>query len=178
MAGTFDINFYDNSAEFINRLEKFDPDVSKALKKEIRQASGDIVKASRSIWDSYGLPLHNWGYGWNTSTGRDLVFHGSAAKGGVKARQYRARKAGVTVAYGYQVVQTNAAAAIFELAGSDNDESKDTRGGSNTFNQNLLNKYPNAPFPRVLYPSYYAGIGPARKRIEAAVQEAARKVGQ
>lgn len=172
----YDIDVSGDIAAFINRLEKFDKDVSKALKAEMRKASGDVTSAARNQWGTIGTPLSGWAKGWNNN-GRDRTFSSSRAKSGVKVRTYRARKAGATVAFGYQVVQSDPAAAIFELAGTNNDDSRPGRGGSDTFNQNLINRFTRNPRPRVLYPSYYQGIATARKKIEQAVREAARKVG-
>lgn len=177
---TYKIDFYDDLAEFINRLEKFDKDVSKALKADLRAGAGEVAGEARKRLASVGLPLHNWAYGWreqDREAGRNLIYSTSRANSQIMPVAYRARKGGATVAFGMYVVQKDPAASIFERAGSVSTVSKGTRGGSDTFNQNILNKFGGGPYPRILYPSYYAGMADARKRIEEAVKQAAWEVG-
>ena len=177
----FKIELYDDIADFINRLEKFDQDVSKALKKELRAGAGFVASAAKSKISMAGMPLSHWAYSWveqdRTENVRNLLYSISQAQGAIKPVAYRARKNGRTVAYGYYVKQMDPAASIFELAGSKNKVSKQSRGGSTTFNKNLLERYGDGPYPRILYPSYYAGMPAARALIEEAVAEAARRVG-
>ncbi|CAB5217025.1 Bacteriophage HK97-gp10, putative tail-component [uncultured Caudovirales phage] len=177
---TYKIDFYDDLAEFINRLEKFDKDVSKTLKADLRAGAGEVAGEARKRIAAVGVPLSNWAYGWkeqDREDGRDLIYSIARANAQITPIAYRARKAGATVAFGMYVVQKNPAASIFELAGSKNAVSKGTRGGSSSFNENVLNKYGGGPYPRILYPSYYAGMKAAQAKIEEAVREAAWKVG-
>jgi hypothetical protein len=170
-------------AAFINRLEKFDKDTSKELKKGMKQGASHVVKEAKRRIDGINPtpPLSNWGYSWveqdRTENVRNLRFDKARAKKGVKAAAYRARKRGATVAFGYQAVQKDPAASIFELAGSQSVVSKQSRGGSRTFNRNILSRFQAGPYPRILYPSYYVGIKDARREIEAALQKARRAVG-
>jgi hypothetical protein len=178
----FQIDLYDDLAEFINRLEKFDKNVSKTLKADLRAGAGEVASEAKKRISSVGIPLSNWAYRWieqdrSADTARNLVYSVSKANSQIRPVQYRARKAGVTVAFGLYVIQKNPAASIFELAGSKNAVSKNTRGGSKTFNKNLLSKFGNGPYPRILYPSYYAGMQKAQARIIEAVKQAASEVG-
>lgn len=158
-------------AKFINRLEKFDGDVSKQLKQRIRKASGSVAQEARQRQE---LPLSNWRYRWieqDRRNGRDLRYNLAAARKGIKVKTNRHRKSGVTVAFGIDVVQQNAAGAIFELAGS-----QDQSG--HQFNKNLNRIYKDGPYPRTLYPAYYAVMPDVRKEIERAIRDAERQVGQ
>ena len=178
---TFKIDLYDDIADFVNRLEKFDRDVSKELKKGLRTGAGFVASAAKSKVAMAGVPLSHWAYSWveqdRTENVRNLLYSVSQAQGAIKPVAYRARKNGRTVAFGYYVKQMDPAASIFELAGSVNKVSKQSRGGSTTFNKNLLERYGDGPYPRILYPSYYAGMPAARALIEKAVADAARRVG-
>jgi hypothetical protein len=170
-------------AAFINRLEKYDKATSKELKKGMREGVKYVVNAAKKRIDGITPtpPLSNWGYSWveqdRTENVRNLVFQKSKAKSGVKPAAFRARRRGSTVGFGYQAVQKNPAASIFELAGSQNAVSKQSRAGSRTFNRNLLRRFGNGPYPRIMYPSYYDGIKEARAEIEQALQQARRAVG-
>lgn len=171
-------------AQFVNRLEKFDKDVSKELKAGMRKGVGYVVKeAQRRVPPT---PLRNWAVSWieqDRSDARYLMYDQGAARRQIKAAAFRARKRGSTVGFGYQAIQKDPAASIFELAGSRNpggspNAFKPTaRGGSRTFNRNILRKFNNGPYPRVLYPAYYAGIKDAREEIDKALQQARRRVG-
>ena len=185
MPVSYDIDFYDDIAEFINRLEKFDQDVSKELKAGIKQGASFVVSAAKGLVPA--TPLSNWGRSWleqDRQAGRQIAYNQAKAKQQVIAKAYRARARGTTVAYGYYVIQKNPAASIFELAGKENPNGTpasrcdQARPGSYTFNPNLLSKFGDGPYPRVLYPAYYAGMPKARIQIERAVKEAMLKVGQ
>lgn len=166
-------------ARFINRLEKFDKEVSKELKAGMRKGVGYVVKEARRRVPP--TPISNWAVSWieqDRVAGRYLMYDQGAARSSIKAAAFRARRRGSTVGFGYQAIQKDPAASIFELAGSKNPaRSKATRAGSWTFNPNILNRFQDGPYPRVLYPAYYAGIGDAREEIDKALQQARRRVG-
>lgn len=159
----------ENLAPFINRLEKFDKDVSKELKAGIKSGANVIVDSARRR--IMGNPISNWGR-WidagvmpKSTDGRDLSFNPTKVRSGIKAVPTRRRKAGVVVAYGIDVMSTNPAGSIYELVGS--------RGRTPRF----TDRFGGGPYPRTLYPAYYEGIGEAMRIIESAVDDAARKVG-
>jgi hypothetical protein len=157
----------DGVGPFISRLEKFDKDVAKVLKGEMRAGAREVSNAAKS--QVSGLALSNWGP-WNHK-GRDLGFNASKARGGYKVQTSRYRKRGVTVAFGYDVAQKSPGGAVLEGAGK-----SDTN-----FTRNIIGKWgprPNARGgKRILLPAYYTGIKPATERIEKAIRDAERKVG-
>lgn len=162
-------------AQFINRLEKFDKEVSKELKKGMRRGATYVIKAAKTeLGRVPDPPLSNWAYSWveqdRTENVRNLAYSGSRAKAGLKVATFRARRRGATVAFGYQAVQKDPAASIFELAGTRNP-------GANAFNRNINRRYARRRIPRVLYPAYYIGLPKARKEIDKALTEARRRVG-
>jgi hypothetical protein len=160
---------------FINRLEKFDKDVSKELKQEMRKASGRVANESRSLISAMGDPLSNWaGYSWveqDRADGRNLQFNMSAVKRGYKVKTNRHRKSGITTAFGQSVVQETAAGAILELAGSDNSKA--------TFNKNIINarKSPIGKIPRILGKAYYRVMPIVVVELRSAIRRAEMKVG-
>ena len=162
-------------APFVNRLEKFDKDVSKTLKKEMRQGANQVAKEARSLIGAIGgNPLSGWGP-WTSrtrgkQTERDLSFNVPAVKKGIKVQAYRGRFRGATVAFGYRVNQMNPGGAIYELAGSQN------RSGD-LFNSTLNNKRGSNRYPRIMYRAYYAGMGRAEAMIRDAIRKAEKKVG-
>jgi hypothetical protein len=156
---------------FINRLEKFDGDVSKELKQKMRKAAGLIAKSARA---RQKVPLSHWArYSWieqDRSNGRNLQYNIAAARQGIRVNANRYRASGVTVAFGMTVVQRNPAGAIFELAGSEN------RSG-HRFNRTLNRMLNDGPYPRSLFPAYYDEMPTTVKQIQTAIREAERKVG-
>lgn len=169
-------------AAFINRLEKFDKEVSKELKKNMRAGAKHVVDAAKQeLGRVPNPPLSNWAYSWveqdRTENVRNLAYSAAKARSGLKVATFRGRRRGATVAFGYQAVQKDPAASIFELAGSANATSKRTRAGSWTFNQNMNSRYKNWRIPRVLYSAYYIGMPKARDEMERALTQARRRVG-
>jgi hypothetical protein len=162
-------------AQFINRLEKFDQDVSKELKKAMKQGSEKVVAEAKKLLPG-DAPLSGWGVGWierDREAGRDLQYRPAKARSSIKAAAFRARRSGVTVAFGYQAVQKDPAASIFETAGAR--YPLGVRSG--TFNPSILRRFGSGPYPRIMYPAYYAGIREARDEIDAALQQARKRVG-
>jgi hypothetical protein len=156
-----------NIAPFINRLEKFDKDVSKELKKEMRAAGGQVVSEARSLYQTQAL--RNWG-AWNEAgRDRDLSFSPARAAAGVKLSTNRHRALGVTVAFGYSVLQWNWGAAVFELAGAKTN-SRFTRAVSNRWGVTKR-------VPRMLGRAYYSAAPAAKLRMEDAVRHAMARVG-
>jgi hypothetical protein len=162
-------------APFVNRLEKFDKDVSKTLKKEMRQGANEVAKEARSLIGAIGgTPLSGWGP-WSSSRSgrtdaRDLSFTAATAKRGVRVESYRGRSRGVVTSFGYRVKQMNPGGAIYELAGSQNKS-------GDLFNSNLNNKRGSNRYPRIMYRAYYAGMSRAETIIRAAIRKAEKEVG-
>jgi hypothetical protein len=154
-------------AYLINRLEKFDKDVSKELKKEMRSAANDLLRESRSAFPPMGLT--NWGMWISSEDGRNLSYGGNVKKG-LKLETTRKRVRAATVAFGYTVSQMSPAGAIIAFAGS-------VTAGA--FNDSITRKYGRASrAPRFMTPAYYAVIPAVRSKIEKSIEDAMRKVGQ
>lgn len=180
MATTMKVSDGGSIAGFVDRLEKFDKDVSKDLKKEMRRGAGHVQAAAKN--EIRGYPLSNWGQ-WTdagvmprSTAGRDLGFIPAWAKSGVKIKQRRYRKQGILQAFSYDVIQNFPGGAIYEIAGAQKRGGQ--IGGGKKFFQNLFkNGAPDGPYPRTLYPAYYAGIKKARGAMADAIRIAERRVG-
>lgn len=152
-------------AQNINFLEKFNEDVAKTLKKELRSGALDVAKASRSLMPARALT--NWGSWTFTRDGRDLGWNQGTAKRGVQVENYRSRMSGVTVGFGYRVVNTTPVGAIYELAGAP--KSPSVMGGVLREEQRVSN------YPRTLFAAYYMAMPVAVTKIETAIEKAKRE---
>jgi hypothetical protein len=157
----------ENLAQTVDFLDTFNKDVAKVLKKEIKSGANEVAKASRSLIPNDGLS--NWGQWTFTRDGRDLGFIGAFVKRGIVAESTRSRMSGISVSYGYRVVSKTAAGAIYELAGS-----KTTSEGMGL---SMGKKHPTNTYPRTLFPAYYAAMPKVLKKVEAALEKAARMGG-
>jgi hypothetical protein len=164
-------------APFINRLEKFDKDVSKSLKKDMRTAADEVRKAA--VKRVPNNPVSGWGR-WRQN-GRDLDYDTGRVKKSYKTVTNRYRNLGVTAAFGYSAVTENAAAAIFEQVGADTPKGNTSWFSSEQFRRTIINRHGPRPRvkggKRVLMPAYYEAMPAARRKIEKAIREAERKVG-
>jgi len=163
----------DGLAKLVNQLEKFSPEVSKALKSEMRSGAQIVAKEAQSRVPS--VALTTWGAWTEAKSGRDLSFSGSAVKRGIKPVTNRYRRRSATVAFGYDVVSTTAPGNIYEVAGPG---TRTTGPAGDAFVRNLNSAWGSGPLPRTLFPAYYAGIDRARAQIENAIRDAERKVGR
>lgn len=157
-----------NLAESVDALEKFDSEVGKILKKEMRAGANEVAKAARKKIPNSGLT--NWGAWTYSGDGRDLGFIGGWVKRGIAVETKRSRSRGSTVALGYRVVSKSAAGAIFELAGSKN--KSDGLGLAMSKNHRTNN------YPRTLFPAYYEAMPKAIEKIEAAIRKAEPAIGK
>jgi hypothetical protein len=166
-----------NLAASVDALEKFDSEVGKILKKEMRAGANEVAKAARKRIPNSGLS--NWGMWTSEENGRDLGFIGSWVKRGIVVETKRSRNRGSTVALGYRVVTKSVAGAIYELAGGSTKGYRGRRlGGSQKFRQNIRDKNNNGPYPRTLFPAYYEAMPKAIEKIEAAIRKAEPAIGK
>jgi hypothetical protein len=167
----------DGVGPFVSRLEKFDKDVAKVLKREMKQASDLVRKEAVSrVPDN---PLSGWGP-W-MSGGRNLGYEKSRVRSSYKTTTDRYRRRGITVAYGYSVVTSDPAASIFETVGAKKAKGNTSWRSSSQFRRYVVNEYGRRPKvkggKRILLPSYYAVIGKVHERVKTAIRDAERKVG-
>ena len=173
----------DGVPELINRISKFDKEISKILNREVRQGADVVGAYARSLVPS-GNALSNWG-SYNEKTGRagrvgvvsmsqgsrDLSFNGSSVARGIKPQTVNSRRRGTVVGYKARVVITTAPGAIWSLAGSKN------RRGS-TFGPNLNGAFRDSRWPRALTPALHAKGPQAARLIEDAIDRAIAAVNR
>lgn len=157
-------------AENINYLEKFNTDVAKILKKEMKDGANEVAKVSRSLIPT--RTLTNWGPWTYSRDGRDLSFNSATVKRGIVAKQRRVRRRGETVGFGYVVENKTPAGALYELAGSRNKSGEPFNSLINMHHGSIQPKR-----PRTLIPAYYQAMPLAQAKIEAALEKAQRSVG-
>jgi hypothetical protein len=166
------------AAELVNRLSKFDKGVAKILTKEVNAGLRLISNEARATTPD--LALSGWGT-WNETRGtnaqrgvitllsstRSVSYAGSEVKAKTRPQFAKQSKRGAVVRVSARVVTASPAGAIFALAGS-----KSTSGA---FKKNLNAKH-GRRWPRVLSDALYAKGPDARKKIEQAIDKAARAV--
>jgi hypothetical protein len=165
--------------DLVNRLSKFDKDVSKILTKEINEASRLVSNEAKSLVPDNGLS--RWG-SWLETTGssgqrgvvqlrsssRSLDYTQADVRSKIRPQFAKTRRVGGRViAVKARVVTMSPAGAIFALAGS--------KGTGTVFKQNL-NKKHGQRWPRVLADALYAKGPDARRGIEQAIDKAAKAV--
>ena len=150
----------------IDHLERFNADVAKTLKRDIKAGANLVAKESRSLIPDDGL--RNWGAWTYSRDGRDLGFIGAWVKRGIVTEQQRTRMSGITVGIGYRVVSKTAAGAIYELAGSRSDE---------PMPRAMRKKRPVSNYPRTLFAAYYKAMPKVQEEIVAAIRKAEREAG-
>lgn len=159
----------DGISPLINRLEKFDKDISKELKKEMRKAASEGVDAARSGYPE-GRLLRKYGKWIELKSGRDLSYDVRAVRKGVYLKTDRKRVRGATVNFGYTIGNRSAVGAIIEWAGKEDQR--------DIFNATIIRKYgPAGKMPRFAPNAYYEVMPQVRDKIESLVQAAMRKVG-
>ena len=150
--------------QVLNALAEVDKKAAKRVTDAIASAAKGVA-AEASYRTPGSNPISNWG-AWN-QRGRDLSYSGSAAAGGMKVRRNGFRRRGVSAGASWDVVQTNAAGAIFELVGK----------GSTPFVEAISGRY-RGKNPRSLIPAYYAAMPESlADSIRDQILDEARKAG-
>jgi len=168
--------------EFLTRLNAFDADVAKILKRDMKRGANLVTKDARSRVRSAGTPLSNWAKSWveqDRSNGRDLAWNTGRAAAGIKTVPFTNSRARAVVKFGFAVVQRDAAGSIYETAGGSDKPYKGTRGGgSKKMRANINKSSGSGPYPRTLFPAYYAQMPQVQRDIEAAIKAAQKAVGK
>ena len=170
---------------FLTRLNAFDKDVAKILKRDMKRGANNVTKEARSIIrGSKNPPLSNWGKSWqeadrSSQDSRNLRWDTATVMKGIKTRPNTTTRDRAVKAFGFDVVQESAVGSIFELAGLSNKGYRGTRsGGSMKMRENIRRRAGRGPSPRSLFPAYYAAMPQVQREIEAAIAAAAKAVGK
>ncbi len=164
-----------NLKQLTNALEGIDKSAAKNIRKTITDVAKRVVVDATYLSPS-GNPLSNWG-SWNTPNGRDtrnLSFDSGAVAKGFKVQKNNYRRKGVSAGLGFDVVQGNAAGAIFEVVGDGSRVT--TRSGQNLVDV-INNRFPRKQ-PRTLIAAYYQNMSEeVRNGIRDQIVDEARKAG-
>jgi hypothetical protein len=148
-------------AEALKTLQKADPELRKAVIKDMKQAAGPLESAARALVPD--RPLTNW-YGWKdgynkgkVQKGIKVAFRGGKVKG----------KGGDHFPL-LSLRQTNAGGAIFEMAGRAGGKGRGSEGGPRGAAMiNKLDSYGTAS--RTLWPAVEKNFGAVESALEAAI---------
>lgn len=155
--------------QIIDALDQIDKNAVKHIRKEITSVAKDVVASAQGSVDQ---PLSGWG-GWGAN-GRDLGFDPGMVSKGIRVKSNRFRSRGVNRGFGYDVVNSNAAGAIFEVIG---DKSRVSSDKGAQFVDSIVAKF-GMRRPRILMPAYYSAVTPeVKERIKDAILDEARKAG-
>ena len=161
--------------ELYDALDELDRKAARQVTAEIRKA-GKSVSTQASYFTPGDNPLSNWGT-WRTSTRagvqRDLSYSAAAASAGFKVRRNNFRRRGVSAGLGFDVVQTNPGASIFEVIGSG--KRTTTKSGVEMVGK-VKERFPGRN-PRSLFLAYYAVMPGLRDRLRNEIIDIARKAG-
>jgi hypothetical protein len=166
-----------NLRQVFNALEAFDKGAVDVIKKNIRAKGTEVKKSAQSL--SPDNPLSGWGPWTFSRDGRDLGWDRARVVSGFTVKQNNFKKRGVSRGIGYDVIQRNAAGAIFEVMG---DESGVGRTEYNWqglgFVRRIKGRFPATRGPRTLVQAYYRHMTPEfREDIKAQIIAEARKAG-
>ena len=159
--------------QLMDALKLLDEKAYKVIVKEITSASKDVATAA-SYFAPGRNPVSNWGPWTATKGGRDLSFDPAAVAGGFKVRRKNFRKRGVSRGLAFEVYQSNAAGAIYEVIGSG--ARVTTPPGAHLVA--MMNSRFPGHLPRSTLPAYYTKMTPEfRDSLVAQIHAEARRVG-
>jgi hypothetical protein len=162
-----------NLKQLMNALEVIDKSATKNIQKTITNVAKRVVVDATYLTPS-GNPISNWGQWRFARDGRDLSFDSGDVAKGFKTQKSNFRRKGVSAGLGFDVVQNNAAGAIFELMGDGSRVT--TRRGANMVS--VINKRFPRKQPRTLIAAYYQNMNDeVRDGIRDQILDEARKAG-
>jgi hypothetical protein len=157
----------------MNALEVIDKSATKRIDKTIRAVANRVVVDATYLTPAKN-PISNWGQWRFSRDGRDLSFNSGDVSKGFKVQKNNFRRKGVSAGFGFDVVQTNAAGAIFEKMGDGDEET--TKAGRNLVKV-VEGRFPRKQ-PRTLIAAYYQNMNDeVRDGIRDQIIDEARKAG-
>jgi|LakMenEpi03Aug12_release.lakeMendotaPanAssembly.Ray.scaffolds.fasta_scaffold816967_2 hypothetical protein len=162
-----------NLKQVLNAIEGIDKSAVKSIEKTIRGVAKGIAGDAASLTPSNN-PIGNWGQWTFKRDGRDLSFNSSDVAKGFKVKKNNFKRRGVNAGFGFDVIQYDAAGAIFEVMGDGSRVT--TRGGANMVNM-INQRFPRKQ-PRTLIAAYYQNMNEeVRDSIREQIISEARKAG-
>ena len=102
-------------SELRKALKTYAPDLEKALKLELKEATSSVVHAARGYAPA-AAPLSNWGKG----SGKFPIYNSRIVKNGIRLATGRTKTNNAGFSYPIRIVNASAAGAIYETAGRAN----------------------------------------------------------
>lgn len=149
--------------DVMRALNKMDPAAKREVDKALREAASDLVTQGRHLVDPQGLS------GWGTWRGG---YHPTTIASGIKVKRGGSRKRGQITKNFVGVTNSNAAGAIWELAGRKS-SGKNARGAA--FIRNITSRG-GAPSRTVWAAADSTDMGHAQEKIIDAMNRAAQLV--
>jgi hypothetical protein len=162
-----------NLKQLMNALEVIDKSATKNINKTITAVAKRVVTDATYLAPGRN-PISGWGQWRFSRDGRDLSFDVGDVTKGFKVQKNNFRRKGVSAGLGFDVVQTDAAGAIFEVMGDGSRVT--TRGGANMVKM-INQRFPRKQ-PRTLIAAYYQNMNDeVRDGIRDQIIDEARKAG-
>ena len=162
-----------NLRQLMNALEVIDKSAAKNINKTITGVAKRVV-VDATYLTPYNNPLSGWGKWTSSRDNRDLSFDSGAVAKGFRVQRSNFRRRGVSAGLGYDVVQSNAAGAIFEVMG---DGSRVTDKSGQNMVDVVNRRFPRKQ-PRTLIGAYYRNMSQeVRDEIRDQIVQEARKAG-
>lgn len=162
-----------NLKQLMNALEVIDKSAAKNINKTITGVAKRVV-VDATYLTPYNNPLSGWGRWTFSRDGRDLSFESGAVAKGFRVQKSNFRRRGVSAGLGYDVIQSNAAGAIFEIMG---DGSRVTTPSGQNMVDMVNKRFPRKQ-PRTLIAAYYRNMNEeVRNAIRDQIIDEARKAG-
>lgn len=162
----------EGAAAKIDALFRFDKVVWAGIQKGVKEAAESVAADARSRIPAYGVRsstgLGGWGRWIAARDGRDLSFDQAKIRSSIKPKFKSQFKNGIRIVKG-QAATTSPAAAIFMLAGSQNES-------RHRFNTVINRQHGKSVWPRAMTPAYYAKGPQASRDIGALIEKAINDV--
>lgn len=174
-----------NLRQVFDALDEMDKKAGNRVKKMITDKAKDVATSAKNLTPS-DRPVSNWGpwlptrRTFKNDAGRDLSWERGAVIAGFKVKRSNYRRRGVSAGISWDVFQTNAAGAIFEVIGANNRHEDDSRPWlpGKYLVSAVADRFPRTKGPRTLVPAYYQNMTSGFKdEVRKAVIREAREAG-
>lgn len=162
-----------NLRQLMDALEVIDKSAKNSIERTITGVAKRVVVDATYLTPGSN-PISGWGTWKFSRDGRDLSFNSNDVASGFKVQRQNFRRRGVSAGLGFDVVQTNAAGAIFEVMG---DGSRVTDSSGQNMVDVINSRFPRKQ-PRTLIGAYYKNMNEdVREAIKDQILDEARKAG-
>lgn len=174
-----------NLRQVMDALDEMDKKAGNRVKKEITAKGKAIATAAKDLTPQSN-PVSGWGpwlptrRRFRNDASRNLSWNRSDVVAGFKVKKSNYRRRGVSAGISWDVYQTNAAGAIFEVIGANNRHEDDSRPWlpGRYLVEAVNERFPRTKGPRTLVPAYYREMTPEFKQeIREAIIREAREAG-